>query len=99
MRFSVGMPGLDRYARLLTGVGHGDTAGTSRRCGAAGARLWRDQYPRAHRDARQSRGEHGLALACALTTMAFVAGATSRIRVNSCVIVLPYHDRSCWRRR
>jgi alkanesulfonate monooxygenase SsuD/methylene tetrahydromethanopterin reductase-like flavin-dependent oxidoreductase (luciferase family) len=31
--------------------------------------------------------------------MAFVAGATSRIRVNSCVIVLPYHDRSCWRRR
>src|SRR5439155_25984300 len=28
----------------------------------------------------------------ALTTMAFVAGATSRIRVNSCVIVLPYHE-------
>jgi probable F420-dependent oxidoreductase len=28
----------------------------------------------------------------ALTAMAFVAGATSRIRVNSSVIVLPYHN-------
>jgi probable F420-dependent oxidoreductase len=28
----------------------------------------------------------------ALTAMAFVAGATTRIRVNSCVIVLPYHN-------
>ena len=28
----------------------------------------------------------------AFTVMAFVAGATTRIKVNSCVIVLPYHD-------
>jgi probable F420-dependent oxidoreductase len=28
----------------------------------------------------------------ALTAMAFVAGATTRIHVNSCVIVLPYHN-------
>jgi probable F420-dependent oxidoreductase len=28
----------------------------------------------------------------AMTVMAFVAGATSRIVVDSCVIVLPYHD-------
>jgi probable F420-dependent oxidoreductase len=28
----------------------------------------------------------------AFTVMAFVAGATTRIQVNSCVIVLPYHD-------
>jgi probable F420-dependent oxidoreductase len=28
----------------------------------------------------------------ALTAMAFVAGATTRIQVNSCVIVLPYHN-------
>jgi probable F420-dependent oxidoreductase len=28
----------------------------------------------------------------AFTVMAFVAGATTRLRVNSCVIVLPYHD-------
>ncbi|MFI5046477.1 MAG: TIGR03619 family F420-dependent LLM class oxidoreductase [Acidimicrobiia bacterium] len=28
----------------------------------------------------------------AFTTMAFVAGATTRIAVNSCVIVLPYHE-------
>src|SRR5579875_1814325 len=27
----------------------------------------------------------------ALTAMAFLAGATERLRVNSCVIVLPYH--------
>ena len=28
----------------------------------------------------------------AFTVMAFVAGATTRLKVNSCVIVLPYHD-------
>src|SRR5579863_2128560 len=28
----------------------------------------------------------------AMTVMAFVAGATSRVVVDSCVIVLPYHD-------
>jgi probable F420-dependent oxidoreductase len=28
----------------------------------------------------------------ALTAMAFVAGATTQVRVNSCVIVLPYHN-------
>jgi probable F420-dependent oxidoreductase len=28
----------------------------------------------------------------ALTAMSFIAGATTRIRVNSCVIVLPYHN-------
>jgi probable F420-dependent oxidoreductase len=28
----------------------------------------------------------------AFTVMAFIAGATTRIKVNSCVIVLPYHD-------
>jgi alkanesulfonate monooxygenase SsuD/methylene tetrahydromethanopterin reductase-like flavin-dependent oxidoreductase (luciferase family) len=35
----------------------------------------------------------------AMTAMAFIAGATTRIRVNSGVIVLPMHNRGFWPRR
>ena len=98
MRFSTGLPGLDRYPPSRYA---GDTEPWQ-------ARLTTADFQRIARTADElgfdsiSVSEHivvptsltpnmGAHWPHAFTAMAFLAGATTRIRVNSAVIVLPYH--------
>jgi probable F420-dependent oxidoreductase len=98
MKFSTGMPGLDRYPpqRYASGSAGWEAAMTG------------EDFQRIARTAEElgfdeiSVSEHFVLptdLAAAMggywphstTAMAFIAGATSRIRVNSSILVLPLH--------
>src|SRR5438046_9328125 len=95
MRFSVGMPGLDRYppgfspewAMEMEPRDFQTIARTAEELGYDAINI--PEHIVMPADLVGTMGSHW---PHALTTMAFVAGATSRIRVNSCVIVLPYHE-------
>jgi probable F420-dependent oxidoreductase len=95
MRFSTGMPGLIHYPPAFTPE-------WQKKLGARDFQLIARKADELGYDAINIP-EHivmpdSLAAAMgtyfphALTAMAFIAGATSTIRVNSCVIVLPYHN-------
>jgi len=95
MRFSVGMPGLDRYppgfspawAMEMQPADFQTIAHTADELGYHAINI-----PEHIVIPDNLVGTMGSHWPHALTTMAFVAGATTGIRVNSCVIVLPYHD-------
>lgn len=95
MRFSVGLPGLNRYPPA---VDHSWAAALTtadfQRLARAADDLGYDsvnipEHIVMPAELAPTMGAHW---PHALTAMAFVAGATSRIRVNSSVIVLPYHN-------
>ena len=95
MRFSTGLPGLDRYppgfspkwAEILSAADFQRIARTADGLGYDSINIPEHiVMPNNLATAMGSHWPH------ALTAMAFVAGATTRIRVNSSVIVLPYHD-------
>jgi len=95
MRFSVGMPGLDRYPPGFSPKWAMSMAPADfQRIARAADELGYDAVnipehivmPDNLADAMGAHWPH------ALTAMAFIAGATTRIAVNSCVIVLPYHN-------
>jgi probable F420-dependent oxidoreductase len=95
MRFATGMPGLDRHPPGFSPAwAAAMTAADFQRIARAADELGYDSVnisehivmPNALAPAMGAHWPH------ALTAMAFIAGATARIRVNSCVIVLPYHN-------
>jgi probable F420-dependent oxidoreductase len=94
MRFSTSMPGLDRYppgfspewATTLSATDFQRIARTADELGYDSINIPEHiVMPDNLASAMGSYWPH------AFTAMAFIAGATTRIRVNSCVIVLPYH--------
>jgi probable F420-dependent oxidoreductase len=94
MRFSTSMPGLNRYppgfspewATNLTAADFQRIARTADDLGYDSINIPEHIVMPDHlAPAMGSHWPH------ALTAMAFIAGATTRIRVNSSVIVLPYH--------
>jgi len=95
MRFSVGMPGLDRYPAgrapaWVTEMRAEDfqtIARTADELGYDAVNI--PEHIVMTDDLVGAMGSHW---PHALTAMEFIAGATSNIRVNACVIVLPYHD-------
>jgi probable F420-dependent oxidoreductase len=95
MHFSTGLPGLDRYPpgfspEWATHIGPADFQAIAR----ATEELGYDSINIPEHVVMPDglAGAMGAHWPHALTAMTFVAGATSRIRVNSCVIVLPYHN-------
>ena len=95
MRFSTGMPGLDRYppgfspewAMRLSAADFQRIARAADELGYDAVNI--PEHILMPDDLAQAMGAHW---PHALTAMAFVAGATTNIKVNSCVIVLPYHN-------
>ena len=95
MRFSVGMPGLDRYppgfspqwAMAMKPADFQTIARTAEDLGYDSINI-----PEHVVMPDNLAGAMGAHWPHALTVMTFIAGATTRVRVNSCVIVLPYHN-------
>ena len=95
MRFSTGMPGLDRYppgfspewAMRLSAADFQRVARAADELGYDSVNI--PEHILMPDDLALAMGAHW---PHALTAMAFVAGATTNIKVNSCVIVLPYHN-------
>jgi probable F420-dependent oxidoreductase len=95
MQFSLGMPGLDRYppgfspqwAIEMEPADFQTIARTADDLGYDSVNI-----PEHVVMPDNLAGTMGAHWPHALTAMTFIAGATSRIRVNSCVIVLPYHN-------
>jgi probable F420-dependent oxidoreductase len=93
MHFSTGMPGLDRYppgfspqwAMSLSASDFQRIARTADELGYDSINI--PEHIVMPDNLAPAMGSHW---PNALTAMSFVAGATTRIRVNSCVIVLPY---------
>jgi len=95
MRFATGMPGLDRYppgfspqwATSMTAASFQQIARTADELGYDSVNISEHiVMPDGLAGAMGAHWPH------ALTAMAFIAGATTRIHVNSCVIVLPFHN-------
>lgn len=94
VRFSTGMPGLIHYPPAFTPewqkrLSAGDFQEIARRADELGYDAI--NIPEHIVMPESLAGAMGTHFPHAFTAMAFIAGATSRIRVNSCVIVLPYH--------
>jgi len=99
MKFSVGLPGLMRYPPSQFPPGGGNwqerlTSADFQRMAQAAETLGFDainisEHIVMPRDLVQDMGPYW---PDALTAMTFVAGATTTLRVNSSVIVLPYHE-------
>jgi probable F420-dependent oxidoreductase len=95
MRFSTGMPGLTRYppgfspewAMALTSADFQHIARRSEELGYDAVNI--PEHIVMPDDLAAAMGTYWPS---APTAMSFVAGATTSIRVNSCLIVLPYHN-------
>jgi len=94
MRFSVGLPGVTRYPPILQewepSMGPGDFQTFSRTADELG--FDSITIPEHIVMPDEMAGLMGAFWTHAFTAMAFVAGATSRITVDSSVIVVPYHQ-------
>jgi probable F420-dependent oxidoreductase len=95
VRFSTGLPGLSRYPpgftpEWETRLRAGDFQLIARMADELGYdAIQVPEHLVMPNELAQTMGAHW---PHAFTTMAFIAGATTRLSVNSCVMVLPYHE-------